>query len=111
MVGAGLESGCWMVWEMVEWRLVASVSELESGCIVAELALRVPKGGRMSVVGARARSPAPLLYQKPAPPVKLPLGDVRVRRAWAAPHPDITLSVDGQTAHNVVAYCPKGVNR
>ena len=49
MVGAGLESGCWMVWEMVEWRLVASVSELESGCIVAELALRVPKGGRMSV--------------------------------------------------------------
>ena len=57
MVGAGLESGCWMVWEMVEWRLVASVSELESGCIVAELALRVPKGGRMSVVGARARCP------------------------------------------------------
>ena len=51
MVGAGLESGCWMVWEMVEWRLVASVSELESGCIVAELALRVPKGGRMSVRG------------------------------------------------------------
>ena len=65
MVGAGLESGCWMVWEMVEWRLVASVSELESGCIVAELALRVPKGGRMSVVGARARSPAPLLYKNP----------------------------------------------
>ena len=53
MVGAGLESGCWMVWEMVEWRLVASVSELESGCIVAELALRVPKGGRMSVRGRR----------------------------------------------------------
>ena len=52
MVGAGLESGCWMVWEMVEWRLVASVSELESGCIVAELALRVPKGGR-SVRGRR----------------------------------------------------------
>ena len=53
MVGAGLESGCWMVWEMVEWRLVVSVSELESGCIVAELALRVPKGGRMSVRGRR----------------------------------------------------------
>ena len=58
-VGAGLESGCWMVGEMVgdkvvvEWRLVASVSELESGCIVAELALRVPKGGRMSVRGRR----------------------------------------------------------
>ena len=57
MGGAGVESGCWMVWEMVEWRLVASVSELDSGCIVAELALRVPKGGRMSVVGARARCP------------------------------------------------------
>ena len=52
-VGAGLESGCWMVYEMVKWRLVASVSELESGCIVAELALRVPKGGRMSVRGRR----------------------------------------------------------
>ena len=36
----------------VGW-LVASVSELESGCIVAELALRVPKGGRMSVRGRR----------------------------------------------------------
>ena len=54
MVGAGLESGCWMVWEMVEWRLVASVSELESGCIVAELALRVPKGGRMSILNGVA---------------------------------------------------------
>ena len=31
MVGAGLESGCWMVWEMVEWRLVASVSETSYG--------------------------------------------------------------------------------
>ena len=62
MVGAGLESGCWMVWEMVEWRLVASVSELESGCIVAELALRVPKGGRMSILNGVVR---PSLRDRP----------------------------------------------
>ena len=58
-VGAGLESGCWMVGEMVgdkvvvEWRLVVSVSVLGNGCIVVELALRLPKGGRMSVRGRR----------------------------------------------------------
>ena len=55
MVGAGLESGCWMVGEMVgdkvvvEWRLVVSVSVLGNGCVVVELALWLPKGGRMSV--------------------------------------------------------------
>ena len=51
MVGAGLESGCWMVGEMVvvELRLVASISGFESGCVVVELALRLPKVGRMSV--------------------------------------------------------------
>ena len=55
MVGAGLESGCWMVGEMVvvEWRLVASVSGLGNGCIVVELALRLPEVGRMSVRGRR----------------------------------------------------------
>ena len=53
MVGAGLESGCWMVGEMVgdkvvvEWRLVVSVSVLGNGCIVVELALRLPKGRRL----------------------------------------------------------------
>ena len=54
-VGAGLESGCWMVGDkvVVEWRLVASVSVLGNGCIVVELALRLPKGGRMSVRGRR----------------------------------------------------------
>ena len=59
MVGAGLESGCWMVGEMVgemvvvELRLVASISGFESGCVVVELALRLPKVGRMSVRGRR----------------------------------------------------------
>ena len=47
----GWGKGCEKV--VVEWRLVASVSELESGCIGAEWALRVPKGGRRSVRGRR----------------------------------------------------------
>ena len=55
MVGAGLESGCWMVWEMVEWRLVVSVSVLGNGCIVVELALRLPKGGRVRPWTAQGR--------------------------------------------------------
>ena len=52
----GWGNGCEKV--VVELRLVASVSELESGCIVAELALGFPKVGRPSVGGARARCPA-----------------------------------------------------
>ena len=38
---------------VVEWRLVVSVSVLGNGCIVVELALRLTKGGRMSVRGRR----------------------------------------------------------
>ena len=46
-----LKDGCWMVGKMVvvEWRLAVSVPGLRNGCIVVELALRLPKGGRMSV--------------------------------------------------------------
>ena len=43
----GWGNGCEKV--VVEWRLVASVSGLESGCVVVELALRLPKAGRLSV--------------------------------------------------------------
>ena len=45
----GWGNGCEKV--VVEWRLVVSVSVLGNGCIVAELALRSPKVGRMSVRG------------------------------------------------------------
>ena len=47
----GWGNGCEKV--VVEWRLVASVSGLGNGCIVVELALRLTKGGRMSVRGRR----------------------------------------------------------
>lgn len=42
-----LKDGCWMVGKMVvvEWRLAVSVPGLRNGCIVVELALRLPRGG------------------------------------------------------------------
>ena len=68
--------GCWLGWwwdadclghrgGCVSSGCVVSVEVSEEGSVggglVGELAWRIPKGGRMSVVGARARSPAPLL--------------------------------------------------
>ena len=47
----GWGNGCEKV--VVEWRLVVSASGLGNGCIVAELALRLPRVGRMSVRGRR----------------------------------------------------------
>ena len=54
MVGARLECGCWMVGRMlvVEWRLAVSVPGLGNGCIVVELALRLPRGGAIAQIGA-----------------------------------------------------------
>ena len=54
MVGARLESGCWMVGKMVvvEWRLAVSVPGLGNGCIVVELELRLPRGGAIAQIGA-----------------------------------------------------------
>ena len=47
----GWGNGCEKV--VVACRLVVSASGVESGCVVVELALRLPEVGRMSVRGRR----------------------------------------------------------